>query len=150
MSQLEAAAGCDPILWYRGSNGKDILIFFSHVHLKTFHSDNYIHRLEINTGWCLLMQKPKNWTRWSLVWRTEKKVPANIKRADMFCTEIYNIAQIADPVDWLCRPHFSFVRVLKEIMKPCNFGKLLPSLHFHFKLPQQPDGGPGIVWVSAV
>lgn len=50
MSQLEAAAGCDPILWYRGSTGnKDILIFFSHVHLKTFHSDNYIHRLEINT-----------------------------------------------------------------------------------------------------
>lgn len=94
------------------------------------------------------MQKSKNGTRWPLVRRTEKK--ANINRADMFCTEIYNIAQIADPVDWLCRPHFSFVRVLKEIMKPYNFGKLFPSLHFHFKLPQQPDGGPGIVGVSAV
>lgn len=68
-----------------------MLWFFSHLHLKTFHSNNYIHRLEINTKWCLLMQKPKNWTGLSSVRRTKKKKYQRASRGPIRSVQKYTL-----------------------------------------------------------
>lgn len=49
------------------------------------------------------------------------------RRADAFCTEIYNEAQVVDPVDsFFCRPRFSFVTVLTSIYEALPLWQVAP------------------------
>lgn len=53
------AGGWDGVIQIFGTGpllAMKVLWFSSRLHLKTFHGNNYIHRPEIDTRWCLLIQ----------------------------------------------------------------------------------------------
>lgn len=123
-----------------GSLLLEIFWFSSRVHLKTFHSDIYIHRLEINTRWCLLMQKPKNWTQWSSVGKSSSQQGAGQY------VPYRNIQERRWQIQWT--PFAGLIFHLSQYWsKLCQ---LIPSLNLRFQLPRRTDGGPGIGCVSAV
>lgn len=130
---------CDPSLWYGGSPGdKDTLILFSFASLDIPQKRLPVHSSTRDQHKVMLVNaETQNWTGWSSVPRTgtkKKTVPADMERADTFCTEIYKRVQIADPVETFCRPHFSFVTVLSSAatLASCSLLSILS-----FQLPRR-------------
>lgn len=104
------AGGWDGVIQFFGTRALlliKILWFSSDLHLRTFHSNNYIHRLEINTRLCLLMQKPKNWTGWSSVRCTGKKKYQLTLRGPVRSVQKYTTKHSLQ-IQWTCFADLTF------------------------------------------